>query len=229
MKYANVTEGIFVERPNRFIAYVDLESGREVCHVKNTGRCKELFVPGAAVYLTESDRPNRKTRYDLIGVQKGERLINVDSQLPNAAAYEWIDGQREAWEIEQLKREVTHGNSRFDLWGRKTDGQEFFVEVKGVTLEENGIVRFPDAPTKRGIKHLEELAACVKEGYKAAVLFVVQMDHVKWFEPNMATHPAFGEALKKARAKGVMVKAVCCKVGRDEMCIRKEVEVRLPL
>lgn len=229
MKYANVTEGNFVERPNRFIAYVDIDGRREICHVKNTGRCKELLVPGATVYLTKADNPDRKTAYDLIGVRKGERMINLDSQLPNAAAYEWISEHKKEWNIEQLKREVKYGNSRFDLWGKKTDGKEFFIEVKGVTLEEDGVVRFPDAPTERGIKHVEELAECVGEGYGAAILFVIQMDGVRWFEPNMVTHPAFGEALKKAEKAGVLVRAVCCGVAPDEMYIRKEVEVRLPL
>ncbi|MGN0132739.1 MAG: DNA/RNA nuclease SfsA [Lachnospiraceae bacterium] len=229
MKYANVTEGNFVERPNRFIAYVDIDGRREICHVKNTGRCKELLVPGATVYLTKADNPDRKTAYDLIGVRKGERMINLDSQLPNAAAYEWISKHKKEWNIEQLKREVKYGNSRFDLWGKKTDGKEFFIEVKGVTLEEDGVVRFPDAPTERGIKHVEELAECVGEGYGAAILFVIQMDGVRWFEPNMVTHPAFGEALKKAEKAGVLVRAVCCGVAPDEMYIRKEVEVRLPL
>lgn len=229
MKYANVTEGSFVERPNRFIAHVDIGDRREICHVKNTGRCRELLVPGAAVYLTKTDRTDRKTKYDLIGVRKGDRLVNMDSQLPNAAAFEWIYGQREAWGIACLKREVKHGSSRFDLWGKKTDGKEFFIEVKGVTLEEDGVVRFPDAPTERGIKHVEELAMCVGEGYGAAVLFVIQMDRVKWFEPNMVTHPAFGEALKKARDAGVQIRAVCCDVKPDEMNIKEEVKVRLPL
>ncbi|MBP3459217.1 MAG: DNA/RNA nuclease SfsA [Lachnospiraceae bacterium] len=229
MKYANVCKGIFLERPNRFIAHVEIDGKREICHVKNTGRCKELLVPGCQVYLTRSDQPKRKTAYDLIAVQKGNRLINMDSQIPNAAAYEWIASQSEELHIAELKREVRHGNSRFDLWGKKSDGKEFFVEVKGVTLEEDGIVRFPDAPTERGIKHVEELENCVKEGYGAAVLFVIQMEDVKWFEPNMATHAAFGEALKKAQEAGVLIKAVCCKVKPDEMYILEEVEVRIPL
>lgn len=229
MKYANITEGIFIERPNRFIAYVEIGGRREVCHVKNTGRCKELLVPGAKVYLTRSDNPNRKTAFDLIAVMKGERLINMDSQLPNDAAFEWVAAQKEELGIEELKREVRHGNSRFDLWGRKKDGREFFIEVKGVTLEEDGVVRFPDAPTERGIKHVDELAECVKEGYGAAILFVIQMEQVKWFEPNMVTHPAFGEALKRAGDQGVCIKAVNCKVKPEEMYILKEVEVRLPM
>lgn len=229
MKYENVCQGIFIERPNRFIAHVEIGGKREICHVKNTGRCKELLVPGCQVYLTHPETKGRKTAYDLIAVQKGKRLINMDSQIPNAAAFEWIASKKEELHIAELRREVRHGNSRFDLWGRKNDGQEFFVEVKGVTLEENGIVRFPDAPTERGIKHVKELENCVREGYKAAVLFVIQMEEVKWFEPNMATHAAFGEALKKAEEAGVFIKAVCCKVKPDEMCILEEVEVKLPM
>ncbi len=227
MKYENIVEGIFRERPNRFIAYVDIKGKPEVCHVKNTGRCKELLVPGAKVFLEKSDNPNRKTAYDVVGVLKGERMINMDSQLPNAAAYEWIWSQRESLGIQELKREVTHGNSRFDLWGKLESGKEFFVEVKGVTLEEDGVVRFPDAPTQRGVKHVEELIACIKEGYGAAILFVIQMEDVKWFEPNIKTHAAFAEVLKLAKEAGVQVRAFECEVKPDEMYLQKEVEVRL--
>lgn len=227
MKYPNVCKGKFIERPNRFIAYVEIEGKREVCHVKNTGRCKELLIPGREVYLTRSDNPARKTAYDLIAAQKGERLINMDSQLPNAAAFEWLMSKKDEFGIANLKREVSHGNSRFDLWGVKEDGQEFFIEVKGVTLEDKGIVRFPDAPTERGIKHVEELARCVEEGYQAAVLFVIQMEAVTWFGPNWGTHPAFGEALIKAKEAGVMIKAVRCAVKPDEMYILSGVEVKL--
>ncbi len=227
MKYPNVCKGKFIERPNRFIAYVEIEGKREVCHVKNTGRCKELLIPGREVYLTRSDNPERKTAYDLIAVQKGERLINMDSQLPNAAAFEWLMSRKDDFGIAKLRREVSHGSSRFDLWGAKEDGQEFFIEVKGVTLEDQGIVRFPDAPTERGVKHVEELAKCVEEGYKAAVLFVIQMEDVKWFGPNWVTHAAFGEALIKAEKAGVMIKAVRCMVKPDEMYILSGVEVNL--
>ena len=227
MKYENIVEGIFRERPNRFIAYVDIKGKPEVCHVKNTGRCKELLVPGATVFLEKSGNPNRKTAYDVVGVLKGERMINMDSQLPNAAAYEWIWSQRNNLGIKELKREVTHGNSRFDLWGKLASGKEFFVEVKGVTLEENGVVRFPDAPTQRGVKHVEELIACTKEGYGAAILFVIQMEDVKWFEPNIKTHAAFAEVLKLAKEAGVQVRAFECEVKPDEMYLQKEVEVRL--
>ncbi len=227
MKYKHIVEGVFIKRPNRFIAHVQIGGKEEVCHVKNTGRCKELLVPGVKVWLEKSDNPNRKTAYDVIAVQKGERLINMDSQLPNAVAYEWINYQKEALGIAELRREVTHGNSRFDIWGKLTNGKEFFVEVKGVTLEEDGIVRFPDAPTERGIKHVEELIACHSEGYGAAILFVIQMGDVRWFEPNVKTHAAFAEVLKRAQAAGVSVKAYTCDVEPDSMKIKKEVEVRL--
>ena len=227
MKYSNVCEGKFIERPNRFIAYVELAGKREVCHVKNTGRCRELLVSGCTVYLTRSHNPARKTAYDLIAVQKGGRLINMDSQLPNAAAFRWIASDKEALGIKELRREVSHGSSRFDLWGVKKDGREFFIEVKGVTLEDKSIVRFPDAPTERGVKHVEELARCVEEGYGAAILFVIQMEDVAWFEPNWDTHPAFGEALIRAKKAGVVIKAVRCRVKPDEMYILDEVEVRL--
>lgn len=227
MKYSNVCKGKFIERPNRFIAHVEIDGKREVCHVKNTGRCRELLIPGTEVYLTRSDNPARKTAYDLIAVQKGKRLINMDSQIPNAAALEWLMSRKDEFGIAELKREVSHGSSRFDLWGVKEDGKEFFIEVKGVTLEDKGIVRFPDAPTERGIKHVEELARCVEEGYGAAILFVIQMEDVAWFEPNRATHAAFGDALKRAEEAGVIIKAVSCMVKPDEMYILNEVEVRL--
>ena len=179
------------------------------------------------MYLTRSVNPARKTAYDLIAVQKGERLINMDSQLPNAAAFEWLMSRKDELGIVELRREVSHGSSRFDLWGIKEDGQEFFIEVKGVTLEDEGVVRFPDAPTERGIKHVEELARCVGEGYKATVLFVIQMEDVAWFGPNWVTHSAFGEALIKAEKAGVMIKAVRCVVKPDEMYILSGVEVKL--
>lgn len=227
MKYKHIVRGVFIKRPNRFIAHVQIDDKVEVCHVKNTGRCKELLVPGATVWLEKSDNLSRKTAYDVIAVQKGERLINMDSQLPNAVAYEWMNQQKDALGIAELRREVTHGNSRFDIWGKLTSGKEFFVEVKGVTLEDDGVVRFPDAPTERGIKHVEELITCLSEGYGVAILFVIQMDDVKWFEPNIETHAAFAEVLKRAQAAGVLVKAYACEVEPDSMRIKKEVEVRL--
>ena len=224
MNYRNVTEGIFVERPNRFIAIVEIDGTPEVCHVKNTGRCRELLIKGAEVYLTRSDRSDRKTKYDLIAVKKGDRLINIDSQAPNAAVKEWLpklfpDGV-------QFSSEVTFGSSRFDFYV-EAPTKRAFLEVKGVTLEEDGIVRFPDAPTERGIKHVEELAECVRQGYEAYILFVIQMSNVRYFTPNDDTHKAFGDALRRASAAGVKILARECFVETDGMTIGGPVEVRL--
>lgn len=226
MKYRNVEEAIFLERPNRFTAYVERKGHREICHVKNTGRCRELLIPGAAVYLEKSENPGRKTLYDLIAVKKGEVLINMDSQAPNQAAEEWLrrgglfKGER------NIKREVRYGNSRFDLYV-ETGGRKIFIEVKGVTLEEDGIARFPDAPTERGIKHIRELVACMEEGFEAFLLFVIQMKGITAFEPNERTHPAFGEALREAEGKGVRILARDCLVTQDSMMIDSPVPVYL--
>lgn len=224
MKYTTVTQGVFVERPNRFIAIVEINGQKEICHVKNTGRCKELLVAGAMVYLAKSDQTNRKTRYDLIAVQKGDRLINIDSQAPNAAVKEWLptffkDGCL-------FVSEVTFGRSRFDFYV-ETPIKRIFLEVKGVTLEENGVVRFPDAPTERGVKHVEELLECVKQGYDAYILFVIQMSDVRYFAPNDETHRAFGNALRRAAKAGVRILALDCSVMKDGMAIGAPVEVRL--
>ena len=194
MRYQQVRRGLFLERPNRFIAHVELEGRTEVCHVKNTGRCRELLVPGAAVYLEASANPARKTRYDLIAVEKGDLLINMDAQAPNRVFGEWA---AEHWPgLLSLRPEFTWEDSRFDF-RLETEERVTFVEVKGVTLEENGEVRFPDAPTERGVKHLHELQRAVAEGCRAAVFFVVQMAGMKGFSPNERTHPAFGAALRE--------------------------------
>lgn len=227
MQYQNVIMGIFKDRPNRFIAHVEIEGRFELCHVKNTGRCRELLIPGVTVYLTKADNPNRKTKYDLIAVKKGDMLVNMDSQIPNHAAMEWVLAGGLGIDFTELKQEVTHGNSRFDLWGRQKNGTETFIEVKGVTLEENGIARFPDAPTERGVKHIRELMHCVQEGYEAYILFVVQMSGMRWFEPNGKTHPQFGTVLKEARAAGVHVIAAECVVRPDRLSIDKMIDVRL--
>ena len=201
MRYERIYDGKFLERPNRFIAYVEIEGARETVHVKNTGRCAELLVPGARVCVQKSDNPERKTKWDLISVWKGERLINMDSQIPNALVREWLEEAEEGRAflpgLTFLKPEYTFGNSRIDLYA-ETGERKVLIEVKGVTLEEDGVVRFPDAPSERAVKHMEELVAAVKEGWEAAVFFVVQMEDVDFFTPNMDTHPAFGEALKKA-------------------------------
>ena len=228
MQYQNVKKATFLRRPNRFIAQVMLEGAEETVHVKNTGRCRELLVPGAAVYLEDCGRPERKTRYDLIAVEKGDRLINMDAQAPNQVFGEWAAGGGFRDGLTLLRPETTWGNSRFDFyWESSENGRKGFVEVKGVTLEEDGVVRFPDAPTLRGVKHLEELIAAKEAGYEAAVCFVVQMGDVRWMEPNDRTHPEFGEALRRAAGAGVQVLALDCTVRPDQLDIRGAVEVRL--
>ena len=217
--------GSFLARPNRFIAHVEIDGNTEVCHVKNTGRCRELLPTGAKVWCEVCNNPARKTKYDLITVQKGERLINMDSQAPNIAAKEWLLAGG-LGKIENLKSETTQGESRFDFSFTK-DGSPCFLEVKGVTLENDGICAFPDAPTQRGAKHLRGLSQLAKEGYGAYVLFVIQMTDVKYLHPNDATDPNFGAALRQASADGVQILAVDCRVTEYSMDIENKVEVRL--
>ena len=224
MKYNNVLKGKFVDRPNRFVANVIIDDKTEVCHVKNTGRCRELLVKGNTVYLQESDNPDRKTKYDLIAVQKGDRLINMDSQIVNYVALEYIPNLFD--NIKKIKPEYKYGNSRFDIY-LETEYDKIFIEVKGVTLENNGAVRFPDAPTERGVKHLKELQKAVTEGYRAYVLFVVQMSDVKYFEPNAQTHPEFAEELKRAKENGVIPLAFECVITPDSIEINKPVSIKL--
>lgn len=224
MEYNNIVKGRFIDRPNRFIANCEINGKTEVCHVKNTGRCKELLVQGTTVYLQKSDNPNRKTQYDLIAVQKGERLINMDSQIVNSVALEYVP--RLFDKIKFIKPEYTYGNSRFDIY-IETETDKIFVEVKGVTLESGGVTAFPDAPTVRGVKHLKELQKAVKEGYKAFVLFVIQMNDVKYFEPNRKTHPEFADELKKAAENGVNLLAFDCKVTPHSIEIDKRVPIKL--
>ena len=225
MKYANMERGIFLARPNRFLAHVVLDGQEEIVHVKNTGRCRELLPPGAEVWCQRSDNPARKTKYDLITVRKGSRLINMDSQAPNLAAKEWLS-KGGLGEVKNLRAETKHGDSRFDFSFLK-DGRQCFLEVKGVTLETDGVCAFPDAPTERGAKHLRGLAEAAREGYGAYVLFVIQMSDVKHLHPNDTTDPAFGKALREAAASGVEVLAVDCKITEDEMVIRDFVPVVL--
>jgi sugar fermentation stimulation protein A len=220
-----MVEGIFLTRPNRFIAHVQIDGKTEVCHVKNTGRCRELLPAGAKVWCEESGNPARKTKYDLITVEKGRYLINMDSQAPNAAAKAWLEGGG-LGPAELVLPERKFGNSRFDFYLER-NGRGMFVEVKGVTLEEGGVCRFPDAPTERGVKHLRELIEVKREGMDAAVLFVIQMKPVKYLEPNDLTDPAFGQALREAATAGVEVLAVDCRVTEDSMEIGDPVEVRL--
>ena len=225
MTYSSMIPGVFLARPNRFIAYVEINGTQETVHVKNTGRCRELLTPGAEVWCQQSDNPARKTKYDLIAVRKGARLINMDSQAPNAAAKEWLLSGG-LGPIEQLKPETVHGDSRFDFSFQK-DGKLCFLEVKGVTLEENGICAFPDAPTERGTRHLQGLRQAVAEGYGSYVLFVIQMTDVRSLHPNDGTDPQFGSALREAAAAGVTVLAMDCQVTVDSMTIQNPVPVIL--
>lgn len=224
MEYGQVCRGTFLSRPNRFIAHVAVEGRTEVCHVKNTGRCRELLVPGATVYLESSDNPNRKTKYDLIAVEKGDLLINMDAQAPNHVFGEWA---ADYWPgLLSLRPEYTWEDSRFDF-RLETEAGVTFVEVKGVTLEENGEVRFPDAPTERGVKHLHGLRRAAEQGYGAAVCFVIQMKGVTHFRPNDATHPAFGQALRDAAAAGVQVLAYDCLVTPESLVMDAPVPILL--
>lgn len=226
MNYNNITEGCFLDRPNRFIAHVRIQDQVETVHVKNTGRCKELLVPGAQVFLEKSSNPARKTAYDLVCVNKNGRLINMDSQSPNKAAFEWVKGGGLFPEEVQVTPEKTYGNSRFDLFVH-SDRRKAFIEVKGVTLESENIARFPDAPTLRGVKHLEELIRCQQDGYEAYLLLVIQMKGIRYFEPNWDTHWEFGETLLKAKLAGVHILAYDCLVQPDSMKIQDPVPVYL--
>ena len=225
MTYENMVPGIFLARPNRFIAHVQIGGQTEIVHVKNTGRCRELLVPGCTVYCQRSSNPNRKTAFDLIAVQKGDRLINMDSQAPNRAAGEWLSSGG-LGEISDLKAEVKHGDSRYDFSFLK-DGKQCFLEVKGCTLEHDGACAFPDAPTERGAKHIRGLTAAARAGYGAYILFVIQMSDVKYIRPHDETDPEFGKALREASQNGVRVLAMDCAVTPDTMEIRLPVLVKL--
>ena len=217
MQYQQVRKGCFLARPNRFIAQVELDGRTETVHVKNTGRCRELLVPGATIYVEGSHNPKRKTKYDLIAVEKGSLLINMDAQAPNHLFAEWAKAGNFRQNLTLLRPETTWGNSRFDFYWEDSLGTRGFVEVKGVTLEEEGLALFPDAPTERGVKHLRELIACRAAGYEAAVCFVVQMAGMKGFSPNERTHPDFGAALREARDAGVEILVVGCTVTPDQV------------
>lgn len=226
MKYRNITKGKFLSRPNRFIAQVELQGQVETVHVKNTGRCRELLIPGVEVILEKSDNPSRKTGYDLIAVNKKGNWINMDSQIPNKAAEEWLMKGELFPEGITVHREKTYGNSRFDLYV-ESPCRKAFLEVKGVTLEEDGIARFPDAPTKRGVKHIQELIHCLEDGYEAYLLFVIQMKGIQRFEPNWKTHPQLGEALIQAREAGVKLLAYDCLVTEDSIVVENPVPILL--
>ena len=226
MIYTQTRRGVFLQRHNRFIAEVELDSAPVICHVKNTGRCRELLLPGVEVSLSLEDNPRRLTAYDLIAVRKGERWINIDSQLPNKAFHEYLLQSGFIPGITRIKAEAKYGNSRFDFYV-ETDKQRIFIEVKGVTLEQDNMALFPDAPTERGAKHLRELTACVAEGYTAMVVFVVQINEITGFMPNEAMDPVFSSALREACASGVNVQAFECLVTENTMMIAKQIPVLL--
>lgn len=226
MLYSNIQQGYFLSRPNRFIAHVEINGVTEICHVKNTGRCRELLTERAVVYVQQHDDSKRKTKYSLIAVRKGNLLINMDSQAPNKAVAEWLTDKQPFGEIKVMKPECRHGNSRFDFY-LEAEKRKIFIEVKGVTLENDGIAMFPDAPTARGVKHLHELTDCLKQGYEAAAIFVIQFTGAKLFKPNYATHPEFAQALRAAQAAGVQVMALECTVTPESMCIGKSVPLQL--
>lgn len=226
MRYEKIKKGIFIERPNRFIAYVEIEGKIEVCHVKNTGRCRELLIDRAQVLVQECSHPGRKTKYDLIAVWKGELLINMDSQAPNKIFGEWLNSGTYFSDLEVIKPEQKYGKSRFDYY-LEAGERKIFAEVKGVTLEEEGVALFPDAPTERGVKHLQELAACMDEGYEAMVVFIIQMKGIRYMQPNDKMHLEFGEALRHLSHKGAKVLAIDCVVTENEIIPDSLVEVKL--
>jgi len=226
MKYSNTVRGRFLSRPNRFIAHVEVDGDEQICHVKNTGRCKELLTPGVTVILERSDKPERKTAYDLVAVYKGDKLINMDSQAPNKVFGEWAAESGYFGGAPKIKPEFRYGASRFDFY-IETEDRRIFVEVKGVTLEEDRVLMFPDAPTERGVKHINELIKATEEGYEAYIFFVAQMKDCRYFTPNRATHPEFAEALKAAVEHGVQVRCVNCLVTEDTLNIHDFVEVKI--
>ena len=231
MRYEKVVDGCFVSRPNRFIARVLVNGKEETVHVKNTGRCRELLVPGCRVYLSASAHLARKTAFDLVAVEKMREgnaplLINMDAQAPNAVAEEWLRAGNLFPKGSVIRREVTYGGSRFDFY-LEHGGRRAYLEVKGVTLEERGQARFPDAPTERGVKHVRELAACLAQGYEAYILFVIQMGEVRQFSPNDVTHKAFGDALREAAERGVKIMALDCTVTPDSLLPGAPVPVAL--
>ena len=226
MKYNNIYEGKFIERPNRFIAKVEIKGKIETVHVKNTGRCQEILRPGVLCYLEKSDNPTRKTQYDLITVEKNNKLINIDSQVVNKVFGEYLESGKLFSNITLIKPETTFGKSRFDFYVERGK-KKIFIEVKGVTLENDNIVSFPDAPTLRGTKHLNELIKAHKEGYETYVAFVVQMNNVKYFRPHDETDPLFGATLREAKKAGVKILCLDCVVTKDEIYIEKKVKVRV--
>lgn len=226
MKYKNIRPAQFISRPNRFIANIEIDGRADICHVKNTGRLKELLVPEARVFVQESFNKNRRTKYDLISVYKGNRLINIDSQMPNKVLYEWISDNNLFGDIVLIKPEYTYEDSRFDFYIETVTGK-ILIEVKGVTLEENGIAMFPDAPTERGVKHIAGLRRCIKDGYDAYIIFIIQMKDVLYFTPNVKTHKAFADELVIAKNQGVKILALDCIVEKNSIHINSFVDVKL--
>lgn len=226
MEYKGVESAVFLKRPGRFIAEIVRDGETEICHVKNTGRLKELLIPGAEVFIARARNQERKTKYDLIGVRKGEQIVNIDSQIPNYAVKEWLEKGGLFKRISLIRPETKYGSSRFDFFV-EADGKQMFIEVKGVTQEADGIARFPDAPTQRGIKHIEELSQCIKAGYESYLIFVIQMKGIRYFEPNEDIHKAFCEVLRKAKKAGVHILAYDCLVTENTMDIDAGIEVLL--
>lgn len=227
MEYRNIKQATFINRPNRFIANIEIDGNMEICHVKNTGRCKELLIPGAKVFVQVSDSKTRKTKYDLIAVYKGNKLVNIDSQVPNKVFYEWLLKSNLIKNITTITPEAIYGQSRFDFYIETGDSRKIFIEVKGVTLEEDGVAMFPDAPTERGVKHITELCYCIDKGYEAYIVFIVQLKDVLYFTPNDATHKAFGDALRTANNKGVNVIALDTWVTENSISVGDYVDVKL--
>lgn len=227
MEYKNIAKATFLSRPNRFIAHVEHEGQLQICHVKNTGRCRELLIPGSTVYIQKASNPNRKTPYSLIAVEKQGRLFNIDSSAPNQVFAEWVRSQ--ASPLGQplfIKPETTYHSSRLDFY-IETKQSNLFAEVKGVTLEENGVLLFPDAPTQRGIKHVEELCRAKQEGYQAVIAFILQVEGASYFTPNYRTHPEFGQALQIAASQGVNIFAIDCFVTPTSLTPKGLVPVHL--
>jgi len=224
--YSNILEAVFLSRPNRFIANIEVNGEKKICHVKNTGRCRELLIPGCKIYVKKHNNPERKTDYSLISVVKGDRLINIDSQVPNKAIHKWLLQNNLFYDIEYIKPEYKYNKSRIDFF-IKTKTRKILLEVKGVTLEEDGIALFPDAPTERGLNHVKELIKAKKEGYDSYIVFVVQMNSLKYFTPNEKTHPEFKEALIQARKNGVCILAYDCLVTSDSIAINNACPVVL--
>lgn len=226
MKYDNVKKGIFRKRRNRFIAIVEIDGEEQVCHVKNTGRCKELLTDGVTVMVQRASNPERKTKYDLIAVYKNEMLINIDSQAPNKVVFEWLKNGGLTENIALIKPEYTYKDSRFDFYMETAD-KKIMLEVKGVTLEENGAAMFPDAPTARGVKHVNELERLAADGFETYIIFVIQMKKMRYFTPNRTTHPEFADALKRAHESGVNIMALECEVGENSLEITGEIDISL--